>query len=143
MVKKIGFSLCLLLSFNVLANKTADELIKIIGDNTDIQSMHQQMVEMMVRSDPTLQPHQSIIQGWIKKTMTWENMRDDFKAIYAKYFTEEELTELLAFYKTDTGKKTLTAMPSLMREGGVVGMKLAKDHQEELIALLKEAEEAL
>lgn len=40
----------------------------------------------------------------------------DTPALYAKYFSSAELKDLLAFYRTETGKKTLSVMPSLMGE---------------------------
>jgi hypothetical protein len=43
-------------------------------------------------------------------------MRDAYVRIYAKYFTEKELEELIAFYGTPVGKKSIEAMPHLMKE---------------------------
>lgn len=36
--------------------------------------------------------------------------------LYDKYFTERELRDLIAFYKTSTGQKTLKVLPQLMAE---------------------------
>jgi hypothetical protein len=36
--------------------------------------------------------------------------------LYAKHFTENELRDLIAFYKTPTGRKTLAVMPELMTD---------------------------
>jgi len=36
--------------------------------------------------------------------------------IYSKYFTEEEIFELLAWYKTDLGQRSIAVMPQLVRE---------------------------
>jgi hypothetical protein len=41
--------------------------------------------------------------------------------IYAKYFTHEEIKELIRFYDTAIGKKTIEVMPALMQEGMIVG----------------------
>jgi hypothetical protein len=38
--------------------------------------------------------------------------------IYDKYFSEEELREMLAFYRTPVGRKSIELMPSLMQEAG-------------------------
>ena len=37
--------------------------------------------------------------------------------LYAKHFTEAELDELLAFYRSPIGRKTTEAMPAVMQEG--------------------------
>jgi hypothetical protein len=38
--------------------------------------------------------------------------------LYDKYFSEEELRQMVAFYRTPVGRKTIAVMPSLMQEAG-------------------------
>jgi len=45
--------------------------------------------------------------------------------LYAKHFTHDEIRELLSFYETDTGRKVLRVMPSLMQESMQVGREWA------------------
>lgn len=40
----------------------------------------------------------------------------DAPAIYAKHFTAAELRDMMAFYKTPTGQKSLKAMPQVMTD---------------------------
>ena len=40
----------------------------------------------------------------------------DAPAIYARYFSAQELRDMLAFYKTPTGQKALQVMPQLTAE---------------------------
>ncbi len=58
--------------------------------------------------------------------------------IYQKNFTEQELLELTAFYKTPLGKKLSEKLPILMQEaneaGKKFGEKLGKEVAEELFA---------
>lgn len=51
--------------------------------------------------------------------MMEKEMKDamaDSPSIYAKFFSAQELRDLLAFYKTETGRKTISVMPQLMGE---------------------------
>lgn len=41
---------------------------------------------------------------------------------YARHFSEEELTDLVAFYRTPTGSKSIEVLPQLMREQMETGM---------------------
>lgn len=41
--------------------------------------------------------------------------------IYDKYYTHEEIRELIAFYKTPVGKKTIEILPALTQESMLVG----------------------
>lgn len=65
-------------------------------------------------------------------TITFEDpdMEGEMAAIYEKHFTNEELEELLIFYQTPLGKKTLLTMPEVMQEGMQVGQKFAAKNQE-------------
>lgn len=66
-------------------------------------------------------------------------MRDAFVVIYAKYFTEEELADLVAFYSTPTGRKMVEVQGDLTREGMSAGVAIAGPKVE---AAMKEATEA-
>jgi hypothetical protein len=41
-----------------------------------------------------------------------------YPPLYDKYFSEEELREMLVFYSTPVGRKNIEVMPSLMQEAG-------------------------
>jgi len=45
-----------------------------------------------------------------------EAMEQIFFPLYDKYFTEDELRELVAFYKTPVGQKSLNVLPNLMAD---------------------------
>lgn len=60
-------------------------------------------------------------------------------AIYTKYFSEKELNDLAAFYETPLGRKTLSTLPKIMKEGADLGMARANDHQAELMQMLDAA----
>jgi hypothetical protein len=52
-------------------------------------------------------------------------LRDEIVRIYASHFTRPEIAELLKFYDTDIGKKTITVMPQLAEKGAMAGQKWA------------------
>jgi len=41
--------------------------------------------------------------------------------IYVRHFSEKELEGLLAFYRTDLGKKLISETPEVMKEGAALG----------------------
>jgi hypothetical protein len=43
--------------------------------------------------------------------------------IYHKYFTGAEIKEMIRFYSTDLGKKTIRVMPALMQESMAAGQQ--------------------
>ncbi len=46
--------------------------------------------------------------------------------IYHKYLTSEDLADLIVFYQSDLGKKTLSVMPDISREATLAGQEWGK-----------------
>jgi hypothetical protein len=68
-------------------------------------------------------------------------MQDEYIRIYAKYFTEKELEDLLAFYSTPTGKKAIAVMSDVAREGMEGGVRLVSPKIEQVMAESMEEQE--
>lgn len=64
-------------------------------------------------------------------------VQDSIYPIYDKYFTEKELSDLIAFYKTETGQKVVSSMPKLFEESSELSAKFL------LPSLLKLVEEII
>lgn len=48
---------------------------------------------------------------------------DEMNAIYAKYFSHEDIRQMIAFYETPAGRKAIEVMPELMSESMQVTMR--------------------
>jgi uncharacterized protein len=67
--------------------------------------------------------------------------RDLMLKLYSEYFSEQELSDLVAFYRTPTGQKTLTVIPQLMGESirlssefvGSRAMQISRDVLQEVL----------
>jgi len=69
-------------------------------------------------------------------------LREEQARIYAKYFTEQQLTDLCAFYESAAGKKMIEVMPQLMAEGARAGSdKLGPKIQEIMNQVTEEGEQ--
>lgn len=49
--------------------------------------------------------------------------------VYMAEFSEGEIEELLAFYNTPLGAKTLKKLPTLFQKGAMIGKQLTEKHQ--------------
>lgn len=61
-------------------------------------------------------------------------MRDSYIDIYAKYFSPDEVRELLAFYSTPAGKKLLEVMGDLVKEGAEAGGRILSPEIEQAMS---------
>jgi hypothetical protein len=79
------------------------------------------------------------IRNFYEKYIGWDVIKDDLAKLYAKYFTAEELRDILKFYKTKTGKKVLATMGKLAYEGQMLTRKRLVSHMPELQQILDDA----
>jgi hypothetical protein len=108
------------------ALEVAKELLSVISPDM-LNDMNSKMVAQMW---PPFE--QSVRDRFPNVTSAdWAELRSEFEqitvaataaqwsempAIYARYLTIAELREILAFYRTPTGAKTLTIMPQIARD---------------------------
>jgi hypothetical protein len=90
------------------------------------------MIESEVSRNPGLTPFKDVMLQWLTKYMTWDAMVPELTKLYVATYSEGELKELTAFYKSPVGQKALTKMPELMQETAMIGAKLGQPHSEEL-----------
>ena len=55
------------------------------------------------------------VMDLVESEMNWSKIKDDYIAIYAETFSEEELKGLTAFYQSPIGKKLNEKQPELMQ----------------------------
>src|ERR1041385_1249125 len=67
-------------------------------------------------SDSSARQTKSVIDGMNHKIDYGQLIEDVQVVVYAKYFNEKELKDLLAFYKSDTGQRSMQLMPSLLAD---------------------------
>ena len=93
----------------------------------------EQMTYVLKQARPDLGPNVYVIlEDEITKVVS-EQVGDGnvFKElsypIYHKYLTSEDLSELISFYNTPIGKKTIEVMPSINREAITAGQQWGRE----------------
>ena len=106
------------------------KLIEIMGlleiGEQIAEFINSQMSESLREEQPDLtETAFEIIREEVNATITGEIETDKLEAqiipVYAKYFTFEEVLQLLAFYQIPLGRKTVEIMPLLSQESVQVG----------------------
>ncbi len=120
------------------AVKAAHELLEMM----DMPNLYAQTVKATVDAQTTQNPemaaYEDIFTEFFTKYMGWDNMKDDIAKIYATNFSAQEIQEMIAFYKTPVGQKTIKLLPKLSREGVVLGQKKLMENQAELKQMIEE-----
>jgi hypothetical protein len=114
----------------------ADELLQLMDVRQNMSAGVQNMVATMTRGNPKMEPFRDVILQWANTYMNWENFGPKLTQMYVESFSEPELRDLLAFYRTPTGKKALALMPEMSRRGMQLGSDIASEHATELRAMI-------
>ena len=116
------------MSQNVLADDVAKHndivrLMKMTGTleiaNQTARTVFQQMVQQMKKANQKI-PERAI-QVIEQETVAFfqeiiPDMMNKMVPIYAQHFSHKEIKQLIAFYDTEIGKKTIRVLPQLMQQ---------------------------
>ena len=133
-MKKI-MTVALLLSVVVTSNSFADkashkrtalEFLEVSNTKEVLDQMMTSIENMMEQQFKTkkLTPEeeetaiaiQKETMDWFSGLFAWEQIQDLYVDIYVKVFTEDELKEIIQFYRSPLGQKLLNKMPELLQE---------------------------
>jgi hypothetical protein len=73
-----------------------------------------------------------VFLDFFREYMTWKDVRPAYIRIYREAYTQSELEELIAFYRTPVGQKTVEITPELMRQGSEMGQRMIEPYLPEL-----------
>ena len=121
---------------------------------TDMKATHiRELLEVTGAGKMGLQMMHSMIESFkssYPKTddKFWDSFMEEAKAddlvdlvvpIYAKYYTDDDILQLIAFYKTPIGQKTIQILPALSKESMGVGQAWGKELGEKAAKKMKDA----
>lgn len=110
----------------------AQELVETLGMDSVYTQSVMSGFDQQVRLKPALAAYRPTMEQFIAKYMSWSAMAPKFAKLYADAFTEAELRDLIAFYRTPTGKKSSRKTPELIAAGGALGQEVLQAHSAEL-----------
>jgi hypothetical protein len=119
------------------------ELFKLMDVERTMLAGANAVLEAQVQGTPALEPYRDVLFDWAKKYLTWETMGPALVKLEMETFSESEVRELIAFYRTPTGQKALTRMPEVLQKGAAIGAEVARAHQDELQRMILERKETL
>ncbi|MEO7098100.1 MAG: DUF2059 domain-containing protein, partial [Luteolibacter sp.] len=76
-------------------------------------------------------------ERFFAKTFDDPAIADEMAKVYDKSFSPQEIEQLLAFYESPVGHKSLKMLPQVMAECNKVGQQFAKTNQEAFQAELR------
>ncbi|PJC86021.1 hypothetical protein CSW98_10505 [Vibrio sp. HA2012] len=148
MKKVFGMILWLSLTCSAYANvspetQAEEELISVMDIERQMLGGFDAMLPMIDQLSENLQLNDSekieltdIYRDWFNNSFDRKKMKSMIINIYSETFSQEELEDMIQFYKTPTGKKVLEKLPGLSKAAMQFGMAEAQDKQSLLIEKL-------
>jgi hypothetical protein len=119
--------------------KAAREVVQLLLSGGDVTTSAIDTTMSMVLQEPDMAPYEKQVREWYRKVLAESNFEEEMVKIYMDTFSEQELLELTAFYKTPTGRKMIAATPEIMKRGVAIGRRQAEAHSAELSGMLEKA----
>lgn len=119
--------------------QAAEQLLGMMNMDKLLSDSLDQMLQMQIKQNPAIAPYEPQMRAFFNKYMSWASLKEDMVKIYMDEFSEEELKELLAFYQTPIGRKTIQKMPSLLAKGAELGQQRVQQHLPELQQAIQES----
>lgn len=108
-----------------------------------------QMIEMFKGQFPTMNAEtETKIRALVRENISKlePGLMERMERFMVKHYTDDELREMLAFYRSDVGRKSIELTPQLMKETMIWSQQQASESMsglvEEITALLDEAKDS-
>ena len=128
-------------NFSVSHLKAAETYLVATGINTQLGDVVENMINASSAQIPAdkRSAFVGVMKTFFAKYYNWETLKDKMSHLYAAEFTEDELSQMTAFYNTPVGKKASSKMALLAQKGIAVGQEVATAHRPELEQMMKDA----
>lgn len=91
-----------------------------------------QMLSMQMQANPQMAAFEDIMKGFLQKHLAYDKMKPDLIKLYKGEFTEDEMKQLAAFYRTPVGQKAIEKLPMLTAAGAQLGSQRVQANMGEL-----------
>ncbi len=129
MKKRIfAIMICAVVFINIQAQAKKEsviELFNLMQQNEMLDKTFSNIIEPLKnqigksgKDEATIQKSKAAIEKVmsVSKEIVKDILNNEMVAIYQKYFTEKDIKNMIAFYKTPTGKKFIQMTPDIQKE---------------------------
>lgn len=118
--------------------QAAEQLLVASDAENAMRKGMQRMMEMQAEQNPMLASMRDILEDFYARHMGWERMKPEMVRVYTSTFSESEIHELTAFYRTEIGRKMSERMPEIMARSTEMSQRIVQEHMPELTQKIME-----
>ena len=108
---------------------------------TEVREMFEVGLRLGLESTagPEMESLVPVMEAFFERYVSWEAVEPQYVDLYVETFSQDELEQLTAFYRTPLGQRLLEEQAHLAAEGSRIGRELVESHQAELMVMIMEA----
>ena len=125
------------------SEKEAEKLLDMMGMQEMMDQSVSQMLDIQLQQQPDLAPFKGVMFVFFNINMSYESIKPELIKMYSEAFTASELKEIIAFYSTDVGQKSIQKMPALTAQGAQLGATRVQQNIGDLQAMIEAEAERL
>lgn len=116
----------------------AEEYLELAGYKKQLNATNEISAEAFVGTTPGFKNDQAAIERAFGRVFSWDKIKPELVREFTKYFTEDELIELISFCKTPVGKKLNVKSPEITKTYHRLSLKLAGENGDALTKAIQE-----
>lgn len=133
--------------------KAVEKLFTLTKTSTMMDSARNQTKKMLYQQmsqqdipeakKPIFNKYMSEMIELITNTVNWDKIKSEMTDLYMNNFSENEINDMLSFYRSPTGKKFVEKMPIIMKKSMEIGQRQTQMMIPQLNRLLEQMKEEL
>jgi len=133
----------------------AEEMLNLLNVKDTQQkalAMYKQIIEAQIQkldpksNDPAVQAKVTSLLGkimdMVKDETSWDKMKEEYIALYSQTYTQTELKDLIAFYKTPSGQAYIKKQPEVLKRTFQLSGKMIGGLMPKIQAMVNEFKES-
>jgi hypothetical protein len=110
----------------------AEQLLVLMNTERVMRMAITASFDAQVKAQPLMAPFMDIMREWSDRVITMKEMGPQLARVYAEFFSEAELRQIIAFYQSPVGRRLAAVLPELTRRASEIGAAVAEKHSSEL-----------
>ena len=118
-----------------------EALIKQLFLILELPQIYEQKVDALVSEQKRRIEHfsffEDVIRNWAVETIGWRSLQPRLLEVYKNQLSEQEVRDILRFYRSSAGQKFLKVQPVIYSESRQLATDAARKNADQLLIMLK------
>jgi hypothetical protein len=110
-----------------------DQMFKNMGKQLGVKPDEQEMFDRFMSKMASL----------MREEMSWDKMKGPMMEVYLKHYTEKEIQDMIAFYKSESGRSMMSKQVDVAKDTMILRQKMVESFLPKAMKISREMEAEL